>query len=138
MTPKSAEPSLIQNTRTVRSVKQGPPKVQRYGPGACVKTWRDATSGHCIMETDCPDSEDLTVYEFGLLCEGHGGELVRHVFGEDSFEHHETFDTLIECEECLALDEYIDAGKGVNLLVQEVEALKDGMQNVTSDIAKLE
>merc|ERR1719503_328027 len=71
--PKSAEPSLIQNTRTVHSIKQMPTRVQRYGPGACVKTWRDATSGHCIMETDCPDSEDLTVYEFGLLCEGHGG-----------------------------------------------------------------
>jgi len=78
------------------------------------------------------------VYEFGLLCEGHGGELVRHVFGEDSFEHHETFDTLIECEECLALDEYMDAGKSIDFLAKEVGSLKDGMQSVTADIAKLE
>lgn len=103
-----------------------------------MSTWRDGTNGHCIMETDCPDTEDLSVYEFGLLCSGEGGEVTRHVFGQDSFLHHETFDTLIVCQDCLALDEYMDAGAAIKNLAEQVDTLKQGMSSVTSSITKLE
>lgn len=116
-------------------------KVVKYGPKSCVSTYR-AKSGHCVMKTSCK-GVSLSGYEFGLVCVEASNKKVRHLFGEDSFDDEETFDTLIRCKECLALDApqraSLDA-KGGDLakLVASVEDLTKTAEVMTGSIAKLE
>merc|ERR1712216_427481 len=77
-------------------------KVAKFGPNNCVSTWRDAKTAHCIVQTAC-QGQSTTDYQFGLICDGSGGPVL-HLFGKNSFEAVETFDTLIPCTQYLALD----------------------------------
>jgi len=112
------------------------PKAEWYGPEECVGVWRDDKSGTCIMQTDCDEDIQLNVYEFGLICM-QDLEMTRHIFGMDSFAHKETFSTLISCDQCKALDEYMDGTKAVNALTSAVKGMKDDMKNVTGEVVKL-
>merc|ERR1719213_347004 len=120
-------------------------KAVKYGPGNCVSTWRDEKSGHCFVKTDCT-GKDTTEYMFGLICEDDSGKT-RHLFGKDSFDAQETFDTLIPCKTCLALDnvtkateleaENVELAKEVNALAAEVGAIKKTFQGIEEDVTKL-
>jgi len=114
-----AEPSLD-------SSRIGPPQdveVATYGPSNCVQTWRSPESKTCIIRTDCLPETVLSVYNFGFLCEDEEGDVTRHLFGQDSFSHQETFDTEISCSKCLALKDSMDATKEVASLKKKVEEL---------------
>jgi len=124
----------------------------KYGPGDCVSTWRDEKSGHCIVKTDCA-GKDTTEYMFGLICEEGEWEgktvdgKIRHLFGKDSFDSKETFDTLIPCKKCLALDnvtkateleaENAELAKEVQALATEVGTVKKTYEGLQSDVKKL-
>merc|ERR1719159_1048457 len=120
-------------------------KVVKYGPGDCVSTWRDEKTGHCIVKTDCT-GKDTTEYMFGLICEDDNGKT-RHLFGRDSFDAQETFDTLIPCKTCLKLDnvtkateleaENAELAQEVNALATEVGAVKQTYQGLEKDVTKL-
>merc|ERR1719213_1400387 len=120
-------------------------KSVKYGPGNCVSTWRDEKSGHCFVKTDCT-GKDTTEYMFGLICEDDSGKT-RHLFGKDSFDAQETFDTLIPCKTCLALDnvtkateleaENVELAKEVNALAAEVGGVKKTYQGLQADVTKL-
>lgn len=117
--------------------KEEKPEVEWYGPDQCVGVWKDAKSGTCVMQTDCDEDTQLGVYEFGLLCADESDEMTRHVFGMGSFGHKETFNTLIKCDECLALDEYQDGNKGVDKLTNMVKDMRKDLQGVSEEVNKL-
>merc|ERR1719321_2120839 len=80
---------------------------------------------------------------FGLLCEENkenDKNLTRHLFGKDSFESEETFDTLIPCDKCLALDALpSDAGleAKVDSLHKDVDGIKTGMAGLEEKFGAL-
>merc|ERR1719313_1777317 len=78
--------------------------VARFGPAGCVSAWRNASSGNCVMRTECAPEVDLSTYEFGVLCVEPNATVTRHLFGRGAFNHQESFDTLIPCAHCLGLD----------------------------------
>jgi hypothetical protein len=53
------------------------------------------------LETHCKE-QDISKYPVKFICIDDGGEKVRHVFAQGSFDAQEQFDTLIECKQCLA------------------------------------
>lgn len=119
--------------------------VVTYGPEDCVSTWRDGKTGHCQVKTNCTGI-DTTQTMFGLICENDDGKT-RHLFGKDSFDSEETFDTLIPCKTCLALDnvtkateleaENVELATEVNALATEVGAIKETYQGIEKDVSKL-
>lgn len=116
------------------------PEAEWYGPDQCVGVWRDDKSGSCVMQTDCEKDVQLNVYEFGLVCVDQdftGNSMTRHIFGMGSFGHKETFDTLIKCDKCLALDEYMNHDKAINTLTTLVKGMKDDLQGVSSEVQRL-
>lgn len=117
-----------------------PPAGQqaRYGPDHCVSVWR-GSSGSCVMATNCSASIDLTSYEFGFLCVNGSNALARHLFGRDSFNHNETFDTLVQCTHCLGLDELDDKyqAKGIQALKAELAEMRTSLGAVTQTLAGL-
>lgn len=113
------------------------PKAEWYGPESCVGVWRDDKSGACVMQTDCDKDVQLGVYEFGLVCVAEDEEMTRHIFGMGSFAHKETFNTLVKCKQCLALDEYMDGEKAVGALSKMVKGLKEDMKDVSGGVTKL-
>lgn len=120
--------------------------VVSFGPGNCVSTWKN-TASRCMIKTDCKDV-DISKYNFQLICVDSGGAKTRHVFGRDSFESVETFDTLLVCNRCEA--DPSDIINGVNPariaktsanlkgLIGEVEDLKDEMFNASAAVRLLQ
>lgn len=124
--------------------------TESFGPGNCVKTWL-GSDGTCMMKTSCKD-ENITGYEFGLLCTEPEGDIVRHLFGTGSFEAEEEFDTLIKCEACSALpassashpahpapvaDTRSPMEKKVDGLAAEFGEMEKGLANITSNVNTL-
>mmetsp|Transcript_21618 Transcript_21618/g.52727 ORF Transcript_21618/g.52727 Transcript_21618/m.52727 type:complete len:363 (-) Transcript_21618:62-1150(-) len=95
-------PATTTTVRPVNAEKGKPAEASVYGPKHCVTTYR-SPAGTCIMETRC-NGVDITNYDFGLTCVDSRGESTRHLFGKNSFDQFETFDTLISCDMCLGLD----------------------------------
>jgi len=119
-------------------------KVVSFGPSDCVATYKNG-EGHCVLQTSCDEekrSDETTwsAYEFGLICVDTNGVPVRHSFGKDSFDTTETFDTLIECDQCMGLDEVSEdvalTGQVV-VLADEIKSMSGMMKNITSDVTKL-
>jgi len=107
-------------------------KVVKYGPDECVSTYRN-NAGHCVMETKC-EKENINDYEFGLICVDKTGEPVRHVFGKNSFDPEESFDTLIACDKCLGLDDMADDAS----LEKQVEGMTKEVKDMATKLEKLE
>lgn len=99
-----------------------------YGPEQCVATYK-SPSGTCIVETDCTEKQ-LEGYEFGMVCAEADGTLTRHLFGKKSFASKESFDTLIECEQCLGLDDIAENGA----LVTQLRELKSEVVEMRKDL----
>merc|ERR1740117_2417602 len=113
-------------------------KAAKYGPGNCVETFK-STEGHCIMKTNCKQ-DDIKKYEFGLVCVDKIGVPVRHIFGKDSFDPKETFDTLIVCDECLGLDKVppkIAENGQLMVISKELGDMRGMMKDLESDVGKL-
>merc|ERR1719456_1922564 len=113
-------------------------RVVRYGPNDCISTY-ESKSGTCIMETNC-DAKNITDYEFGLICIEKDGTPVRHIFGKNSFDPTETFDTLIQCNQCLGIDDFqtdVALAEDVEGLATEVKEMKDSIGALKKDVAEL-
>jgi len=105
-----------------------PPSAAFYGPSGCVATYR-SKEGTCIMQTRC-GSQDISTYEFGLTCVDGQGETERHLFGTESFDTEETFDTLIECKLCLGLDGEQLSAQNDTSLAADVATLQSEMKEL--------
>jgi len=114
------------------------PDAVKYGPNGCVSTWR-SDAGHCMMATDCKGS-NISNYEFGLVCVDKSGSPVKHLFGKDSFDAEESFDTLIKCKQCLGLEDVPDqvalAGE-VASMAKDITNLKDVLKNISVNVQML-
>lgn len=114
------------------------PEIVRFGPSGCVSVYKSEES-HCIMSTDCKGS-DTSNYEYGLVCVDKVGSPVKHLFGQDSFDPVETFDTLIKCNECLGLEDVPDgvalAGE-VATLAKTISGLKAAVTNISVNLQML-
>jgi len=126
------------NTLSPFPTKQGP-ETAKYGPNGCVSTWR-SEEGHCIVKTDCAKAKNISKYEFGLVCVDKVGAPVRHLFGKNSFDSEETFDTLIKCEKCLGLEDIPDdvALNGeVVTMSKDIANLRAVMVNISKNVEML-
>jgi len=89
------------------SAQTPPPKAAAfYGPGGCIAAYRSG-EGTCIVQTRCTSQSQaglMKEYNYGLTCVDNTGDSTRHLFGKNSFDAEETFDTLVECKLCLGLD----------------------------------
>merc|ERR1711871_1742844 len=104
-------------------------EIQKYGPNSCISIWKaKSDTEHCIMKTSC-EGQDISKYMFGLMCETKQEGLVRHLFGEGSFDPEEAFDTLIPCDKCLPLEAPpdVELSEEVKGLKTEVEDIKKGV-----------
>jgi hypothetical protein len=134
--PKSTEDSRNLLTKFAESKKTGvgpvpPGTATFYGPGGCVATYKSST-GTCLMQTRC-EGQNITEYNFGLDCMDAEGVTSRHMFGKNSFDPKETFDTLVECDKCLALDQTPkqqvgDLAAHVLSLQHEMDSIKDDLK----------
>jgi len=110
----------------------------KYGPDGCVSTYK-SEEGHCIMSTDCGKS-NVKDYQFGLVCVDKTGSPVKHLFGKDSFDSKETFDTLIKCDKCLGLEDIPDdialAGE-VATMAKDVASITAVMKNISINVQML-
>lgn len=114
------------------------PGSTQYGPQGCISTWR-SSEGQCIVQTEC-EEEDVEGYNFGLVCVDKSGKPEKHVFGKGSFTARERFNTLIDCHECLGLEDIPDDALLMNDIhhVQPmVKELQDDMHKLTSGIDRL-
>lgn len=121
------------------SSQPDPPSTVKYGPNGCVSTYK-SKENHCIMRTKCA-AESIKDYEFGLICVDADGAPVRHLFGKDSFDPEEVFDTLIVCDQCLGLENIPDtvAMNGQVLeLSKEVRSLQKMMTGLASSVSRIE
>jgi len=132
--------------------------MSKFGPKNCISTWRNE-DGHCEVETHCKD-QDLSKYAVKFICIETSGEKVRHVFAAGSFDQEEQFDTLIECNKCMAekaetievianIPEASDADKNKSegeeqlggsplaALRDEVKDLEGFMMNTSAELQKL-
>jgi len=115
-----------------------PPKsASFYGPSSCVASYRSPT-GTCIVETRCTGKEEqLKDYNVGLTCIEAEGSTTRHLFGVNSFDPEETFDTLIPCKLCLGLDGEALVAQNLTALAKSVSSLADGIEEVKKEVAEI-
>merc|ERR1719443_80134 len=76
----------------------------------------------------------------GLICVDDKGYPVKHLFGKNSFDAKETFDTLIKCERCMGLDNIPDSvvlAGDVATMGKDISALKDVMKNISINVKML-
>lgn len=97
-----------------------------FGPDGCVGTYR-SPAGTCVVQTRCKPAS-IKDYNFGLTCVDTEGASIRHLFGVNSFDPVETFDTLIGCNLCLGLS-------GDSLM--DKEALTNQVAHLKSDMHEM-
>jgi hypothetical protein len=141
---EEAKEEEVEESAEVKAAKEmvpvAPATASFYGPASCIATFL-GPAGSCIMQTACKDVEGLSGYQYGLTCVDDKGDSVRHMFGADSFDPVETFDTRIECSLCLGLGSAVPAGdvtETVAALKEEVAELKKDMSEVKAKIAPAE
>lgn len=104
----------------------------------CIATWRNRTTGTCVLQTECAPHTDMTTYDFGFLCSRDDGNVTRHLYGNEFFELHATFVSDIQCARCRALeDKPMDSISSVTSLVSQVSELQKEMVNISTAIIKL-
>jgi len=131
-----APPPAVATTTTSAPWPDGPSEV--YGPGMCISTWRNRTTGTCVLQTECAPHTDMTAYDFGFLCTRDDGNVTRHLYGNEFFELHATFVSDIQCARCRALeDKPMDSISSVTSLVSQVSELQKEMVNISTAIIRL-
>jgi hypothetical protein len=126
--------------------KKNETKVSKYGPDGCISTYV-SRKNTCMMKTECKKQAEegkLKDYDFGLTCVEESGKSVRHLFGTNSFDPEESFDTLIDCKLCIGLDvKSMDKEEAKVGLAAKVDALKkektlaEGMKEIEKDVEVL-
>merc|ERR1719324_1363478 len=109
-----------------------PATASFYGPGGCVAVY--TKDGTCWMQTRC-QGQNISDYDFGMNCADSDGQITKHMFGKNSFDPEETFDTLVSCEQCLALDQ--EPAKGVSDLAITVLSLEKELDAIKADVKSI-
>merc|ERR1719163_1268622 len=85
------------------------------------------------MKTACSDT-DISGFDFGLICIDKQGNPARHLFGKDSFDPEEKFDTMILCDQCLGLNEPGQERADEATTMSEFAEMKEVMTNMSSQM----
>lgn len=95
----------------------------------------DGESGICIVETNCGHipSADFTNYPVGVIAVNKDNVPVRHLFGKNSFDPKEEFNTLIRASACVGMDQTAEA----ITLDNEVKALSRIVFSLKGEVKKL-
>merc|ERR1719420_2635996 len=109
-----------------------PATASFYGPGGCVAVY--TKEGTCWMQTRC-QGQNISDYDFGMNCADSDGQITKHMFGKNSFDAEETFNTLVSCEHCLALDQ--EPAKGMTDLAITVLSLEKELDAIKSDVKSI-
>merc|ERR1712137_101261 len=134
----SAEKASKEKGVKVASLPMAPEGSERFGPSLCVTTWKNQTSGTCVVRTNCMVPMLIAAYDFGFQCANENGEVSKHTYGQNSFAAQETFDTQVSCDKCLALeDQPIDPSADVPKLANEVDSLKQQMLDLAKTVDTL-
>jgi len=117
-----------------------PEEAAVFGPEYCLTTFR-APAGTCLIRTRCADV-DLSGFNVGLTCLDKSGGYTRYLFGKDTFEKEETFDTLIECSKCLGVSSESSMFAMHALLprniVEDVGTLKTSVETLSEKVRVLQ
>mmetsp|Transcript_10651 Transcript_10651/g.26062 ORF Transcript_10651/g.26062 Transcript_10651/m.26062 type:complete len:434 (-) Transcript_10651:260-1561(-) len=125
---------LMPDTSTTGS-STGSAEVVETADGGQAALVPDGEKGVCIIKTDCGgvDTAAFEAYPVGVIAADKSGTPVRHLFGTNSFDKLEEFNTLIRASACYGLDETSEAVtlegevKVLSKQLAEVEAKVDGM-----------
>jgi ribosomal protein L14 len=131
-------PVVIKVADTHRGAERLDANEVSYGPNHCVSVHK-SKSGRCVMKTSCV-AADIENFEFGFVCVDKEGATVRHLFGTNSFDPSEAFDTQVSCETCLGLEDMpgdmVLSGR-VSLLSDEVMSLSHSLSSLTKKVNEL-
>eukprot|EP00927_Polykrikos_kofoidii_P061208 TRINITY_DN56074_c0_g1_i1.p1 TRINITY_DN56074_c0_g1~~TRINITY_DN56074_c0_g1_i1.p1 ORF type:complete len:300 (-),score=39.88 TRINITY_DN56074_c0_g1_i1:65-880(-) len=114
----------------------GEENAVRIGPEGCVSLWTTNAS-HCMIRTEC-NNVDMRDYSIQFICADRAGGRTRQMFGTNSFDSEELFDTLIICDRCEPDDGRDDEVSDVDpkQMPKELD-LSETVGNLTKEIAKL-
>jgi len=122
-----------EEVKAAKAMLPVPPSIAAfYGPSGCIATYRSPT-GSCVVQTSC-SGVDMSGYQYGLTCVDDKGDSVRHMFGEESFDAVETFDSLIDCSLCLGLDAEGPPGPKLKSVTESVATLTSEMDDLHEDV----
>ena len=107
--------------------------------GKAITANPDKEKGSCMVETNCTKIADsiFNDYPMGLICVDNKKSPTRHLFGSNSFDKEESFDTLIRCSTCLGLDkvsESVTIEATVKSLAKEVYEIKDEVYKLEKNL----
>jgi hypothetical protein len=115
-----------------------------FGPSNCIETWlvpdkeqsTDGEGGYCYVSTQCENvqTEVFKKYPIGVIASNKDGVPVRHLFGKNSFNAAEEFNTLIRATGCYGLDETAEAVTMEN----EIKALSKVIYGVKQEVDTLQ
>ena len=127
----TVSPALISQVATEAKDAKAEQEAPRYGPAACVRTFKDKTSNTCVVKTKCHNVAGFVQYDMGFRCaEGDKDETATvHLFGVMSFAEEETFDTQIACGRCLPLEKSYET---VSDLETQVLAMRQNLAEISS------
>jgi len=92
------------------------------------------------MQTKCQEA-DIKNYSFGFVCVDRLGAPVKHIFGINSFDPVESFDTLVVCHQCFGLEDIpttIAMNSQVIALQSEVKSLEHMLVNISHEVERLD
>mmetsp|Transcript_49494 Transcript_49494/g.105816 ORF Transcript_49494/g.105816 Transcript_49494/m.105816 type:complete len:496 (+) Transcript_49494:205-1692(+) len=110
-----------------------------YGPSACIATYL-SDRGTCMIETRCSGIAGLPEFTVGLTCLDQTGDYTRYLFGKDSFQPEEVFDSTLRCQACLGVgDEPVQQLRTLvpKLLVEDVGMLKEEVRTLRQEVRLL-
>lgn len=122
------------------SAQTPPPKAAAfYGPGGCIAAYRSG-EGTCIVQTRCTSQSQaglMKEYNYGLTCVDNTGDSTRHLFGKNSFDPEETFDTNIECQLCLGFDGSSSSNATDSSLAADVASLQSTVKELEKSVEEI-
>jgi len=126
--------TLVNFAKSKKTTGGIPPKgAAFFGPDGCIATYRSDV-GTCIVQTRCT-AGGIADYSFGVNC-AVKDDVTRHIFGPNSFDPEETFDTQIKCDHCLAIDDE-DAPVDRSSLGAAVDTLKGEMSSLKAEVEQI-
>lgn len=133
----TSDDATIPGAGQVREMKTA--QAAFYGPSACVATFL-SPAGTCLVQTRCAKAE-LAGFNVGITCLDKIGDYARYMFGVGVFDAEETFDTRLECEQCLGVSED-PAYRQINgvlpkQIMDDVSSLKDEVQMLRAEIGAI-
>jgi len=136
--PAPASPASASNEPPLfGAAVKGSAEQATFGPGLCITTWKNASTGTCMLKTDCKMASGYETYDIGFMCEQNSA-TEEHRYGQGSFNVKETFNTAVKCDKCLPLEDHaMNTLPSVEKVSTQIDAMKDNLAAVTKSVEDL-